>query len=80
MIKYTNTFFNSVRLAPLCAVLGEAVMKQGVMFSKTVCVHLCVYTGRLGMNDMTANFLLGQAKLAILKSHKAKHEGQDVDI
>ena len=55
-------------------------MNPGFILPKTVLVFSCGY--RQAGHEMykMANFWVGQAKLAILKSHKARNGGQDIDM
>lgn len=75
-----HLFCGCFRLESLFVLLDKMMSKFGFLFNKTMFIfgngYRCSWKGECKL----ANFLLGQAKLAILKSHQCKNEDQNVDL
>ncbi len=65
-----HLFCECSRLTPLFVLSEKLIMKLGFSFTKTLCIFGCKYKQSWRERCVLANFLLGQAKLAILKTHQ----------
>jgi len=75
-----HLFCECFRLVPLFVLLDGIMSKLGFLFNKTLFIFGNRYRRSWQRECKLANFLLGQAKLAILKSHQCKNENQNVDL
>jgi len=75
-----HMFFECPRLGPLFAVLEKLITKLGFLYNKTLFILGYQYRKSWQQQCVLANFLIGQAKLAILKSHQCKNTGKEVDM
>ncbi len=60
--------------------LDKTFTNLGFMFTKNMFILGVKYKKEWKVQCTLGNFLVGQAKLAILKSHKCKNEGEDIDL
>lgn len=68
------------RLTPLFELLERIFTELGFMFTKNLFILGLKYKKEWKAQCTLGNFLLGQAKLAILKSHTCKNEGGNIDL
>lgn len=73
-------FCDCLRLIPLFELLDKIFTKLGFMFTKNMFILGVKYKKEWKAQCTLGNFLVGQAKLAILKSHGCKNEGRDADL
>lgn len=75
-----HMFFECSRLAPLFEILEKLIIKLGFSYNNILFILGYRYRRSWQQQCVLANFLIGQAKLAILKSHQCKNAGKTVDM
>lgn len=75
-----HMFCECVRINPLFEVLEKIITRLGFIFTKSLFILGCGYRRSLQQQCKMASFLIGQAKLVILKSHQCKNSGEIVNI
>lgn len=75
-----HMFCECLRLCPLFELLGEIIVKLGFSYTDSLFILGCRYKKSWQQQCTLANFLIGQAKLAIYKTHQCKNAGEDVSV
>ncbi len=75
-----HAFTECFRLAPMFTLLERLIGGLGFVFSKTLFVFGCKYSRVHSQRCTLANFIMGQAKLAIWKSCRLAAEGQNINV
>ncbi len=80
LLTLFHLFCECSRFTLLFVLLEKLIMKFGFSFTKTLFIFGCKYKQSWREQCVHANFLLGQAKLGILKTHQCKNTGHVVDL
>lgn len=75
-----HMFCECVRVKPLLELLKKMIARLGFIFSNSLFIFGCRYKKSCQQKCTLINFLIGQAKLVILKSHQCKNSGENVNI
>lgn len=75
-----HVFTECSRLVPLFMLLERLFGNLGFVFNKTLFIYGCKYSRAHQQQCTVANFITGQAKLAIWKSCRLAAEGRNVDV
>lgn len=75
-----HMFCECFRINPLFELLEKIIVRLGFTFTNTLFILGCKYKRSWQQQCILANFLIGQAKLVILKSHRCKNSGENVNI
>lgn len=75
-----HMFFECPTLGPLFIILEKLIIKLGFLYNNILFILGYQYRRTRQQQCVLANFLIGQAKLAIFKSHQCKNAGNDVDM
>lgn len=75
-----HMFSECFRLSPLFELLEKIIVKLGFSYTKSLFILGCRYKRSWQQQCTLANFLIGQAKLAIFKTHQCKNAGEDVNM
>lgn len=75
-----HAFTECSRLVPLFMLLERLLGSLGLAFNKTLFIYGCKYSRAHRQQCTVANFITGQAKLAIWKSCRLAAEGRNIDV
>lgn len=75
-----HMFCECSRLGSLFELLEGILVKLGISYTNGLFILGCRYRRSRQQQCTLANFLIGQAKLAIYKTHQCKNSGEDVNL
>lgn len=73
-----HMFCDCSRLDPIFVLLERIISKLGLLYTNSLFILGCGYRKSAQEQCVLTNFVVGQAKLAIFKSHQEKNAGRDV--
>jgi len=73
-----HMFCDCPRLDPIFVMLKKIITKLGFLYTNSLFILGCHYRKSLREQCVIANFVIGQAKLVILKSHQEKNAVRDI--
>ncbi len=75
-----HVFTECFRLGPLFTLIEGLLGNLGFVFNKTLFIYGCKYSRAHRQQCTVANFIIGQAKLAIWKSCRLAAEGRNISL